>query len=411
MPLRLVEPGHLELWDSRVFLQDVLGGFYALREQMTREIGPEFTADILYRAGFSATDRLMAYVAEQSELAGSGMASLEFALSLLTQGGYGLVHIDDSHKRADEIIICNSNSLEGEMMAERAGRVGYICDYMRGLLRGIVQQLSEALGFPVGTVECVEISCLANGDAECCFVIATATHLAKNGYRVGDNGYSSVRETLLRLNRQLEDVLEAATRDTLTGLYNRAHFESVLRHKIEYANRRTDTLAVAMIDVDGFKQVNDNLGHGIGDLALRQVAKILTSQARESDVVARYGGDEFAWLMPQTSVEAAMAVADRIRRLTQEVQAQMDLPISLSIGIAACPEHATSMAELIDLADAAMYVAKESSGNQVKRYTAEEDHRTASKKRVRKPSSRLALVPPSKPPPDIADVLSLDLYD
>ncbi len=190
------------------------------------------------------------------------------------------------------------------------------------------------------------------------------------------------------LNRQLEDVLEAAKRDSLTGLYNRAHFESVLRNKIEYANRRTDTLAVAMIDVDGFKQVNDTQGHGMGDLALRQVGHLLAAQARDTDVVARYGGDEFAWLMPGTSVEAALAVADRIRRRVQETQTQMDLPISLSIGIAACPEDATSMAELIDLADAAMYLSKDSGGNQVKRYQAEEDHRSASQKRVRKPRPR-----------------------
>ena len=131
--------------------------------------------------------------------------------------------------------------------------------------------------------------------------------------------------------------------------------------KIEHANRRTDTLAVAMIDMDGFKEVNDTQGHGMGDLALRQVGRLLAAQARDTDIVARYGGDEFAWLMPGTSVEAALAVADRIRRLVQEANARRWIcPISLSIGIAACPEDAASMAELIDFADAAMYFAKDS---------------------------------------------------
>ena len=408
--LRTTAIGRLELWDSRVFVQDALSGFYALREQMTREIGAEFTADILYRTGFSTSEQIMAFVADKDTEA-DGQLSLDLALALLTEAGYGWVRQEDGSRRAGEIAVRIEHSLEGEMMSDRAGRSGYFCDYMRGLLRGIVQHLPRTEGFPFGLVECVEIACIVNDDPDCRFVIASPEHLAQHGYRLGDDGYNSVRETLLRLNRQLEDVLEAAQRDSLTGLYNRAHFESVLRNKIEYANRRTDTLAVAMIDVDGFKQVNDTQGHGMGDLALRQVGHLLASHARDTDVVARYGGDEFAWLMPGTSVEAALAVADRMRRLVQEMQSQIDLPLSLSIGIAACPADATSMAELIDLADAAMYLSKDSGGNQVKRYRAEEDHRTASQKRVRKPRPRQAPTPTPKPAPAAGSHPSLDLKD
>ena len=266
-------------------------------------------------------------------------------------------------------------------------------------------------GYPSGDVECVEIRCLANDDPECRFILAAPTHLAQHGYRIADTGYSSVRETLLRLNRQLEDVLEATKRDPLTGLYNRAHFESALRQRIEYANRRTDTLAVAMIDIDGFKEVNDTQGHGLGDLALRQVGRLLAGQARDTDVVARYGGDEFAWLMPGTSVEAALAVADRIRRLAQGLREEMGLPISLSLGIAACPQDAVSMTDLIDFADAAMYVAKDAGGNQVRRYIAAEDHRSASQKRVRKPRPRVPAPRPAKSPPPQGENLPLDLPD
>ena len=388
----------------------MFGGFYALREQMTREIGAEFTAEILYRAGFSAAERLMVFVAAQ-ETASDGPASLDLGLALLTEAGYGLVRQEEGPKREGEIAIRVDRCMEGEMMADRAGRTGFLCDYMRGLLRGIVQHLPKTEGFPYGLVECVEISCIVNDDVECRFVVASPEHLAQHGYRLGEDGYSSVRETLLRLNRQLEDVLEAAKRDSLTGLYNRSHFESVLRNKIEYANRRTDTLAVAMIDVDGFKQVNDTQGHGMGDLALRQVGHLLAAQARDTDVVARYGGDEFAWLMPGTSVEAALAVADRIRRLVQETQAQMDMPISLSIGIAACPQDASSMADLIDLADAAMYLAKDSGGNRVKRYVVTEDHRTASQKRIRKPRPRKALPSVVRPSPPEPGHLRLDMND
>jgi len=144
---------------------------------------------------------------------------------------------------------------------------------------------------------------------------------------------------------------------------------------------------------------------------LRQVSRLLAGQARDTDVVARYGGDEFAWLMPATSVEAALAVAERIRRLANDLREEMDLPISLSIGIAACPEDAASLADLIDFADAAMYAAKDAGGNQVRRYVAAEDHRSASQKRVRKPRPRGGAAPPAKPPPSEEAVLRLDLPD
>lgn len=385
--------GRQELWGARVFLLEASGGLQTLREQMTREIGPEFASDILYRTGFASAERFMASVVGTHDIVGTEEASevrttLTAAFALLTEAGYGIIRWDEARGRAGEIAVTVQGSVEGEALRELSGRAGTACDILRGLLRGIVQSLPPTMGFPTGLLECVEIQCIANDDPECRFVVATQEHLTRHGYRVGESVSSSVRETLLRLNRQLEDVLEAAQRDTLTGLYNRAHFESVLRNKIEYANRRTDTLAVAMIDMDGFKQVNDTQGHGMGDIALRQVGHLLASQARDTDTVARYGGDEFALLMPGTSVEAALAVADRIRRQLEELQEGMELPVSLSIGIAACPEDATSMAELIDLADTAMYLAKESGGNRVKHYVAADDSRGTTQKRLRKPRTR-----------------------
>ena len=406
--------GRRELWGARVFLLEASGGFHTLREQMTREIGSEFTSDILYRTGFASAERFMASVVGTQDVVGTEEASevrttLTAAFALLTEAGYGAVRWDEARGRIGEIAVTVQNSVEGEALREQAGRVGASCDILRGLLRGIVQSLPPTIGFPTGILECVEIQCIANEDVECRFVIATQEHLIRHGYRVGESVSSSVRETLLRLNRQLEDVLEAAQRDTLTGLYNRAHFESVLRTKIEYANRRTDTLAVAMIDMDGFKQVNDTQGHGMGDIALRQVGHLLASQARDTDIVARYGGDEFAWLMPGTSVEAAMAVADRIRRQLEELQMGMELPISLSIGIAACPEDAASMADLIDLADAAMYLAKESGGNRVNRYTASDDSRGSTDKRLRKPRTRA--IAAAQAPPEKNTRIPLDFPD
>lgn len=401
--------GILTAWGTRAFLFDMDSSLYVLREQMSREIGQEFTADMFYQAGFAGAGALTDFVLREIP-AGDGFQRLEAALEHLSQAGYAALTLEPG-RQTSEVRIRAENSAEAALMQDRTGRSGYACDYLRGLLRGLVEGLSPSPEFPVGSLECVETSCVANDDPDCRFIIAPAAHLAQHGYRQGDPSHNSVRETLLRLNRQLEDVLEAAKRDALTGLFNRAHFESVLRNKIEYAKRRTDTLSVAMIDLDGFKEVNDGMGHAMGDLALRQVGHLLGAQARDTDLVARYGGDEFAWLMPGTSVEAAIAVADRIRRLVQDMRLEMDLPISLSIGIASCPDDAVDMTTLIDFADIAMYQAKEAGGNKVSRYAATETKRGLSKKRSRKPRSRppVSFASPAKPRED--DLPRLDLGD
>ena len=398
------EESSLDFWGGRVFIFDAGGGFHTLREQMNHEIGSEHAAEILSRAGAAAAERLMGYVAARTPT--DGQEALRLALSLLTQSGYGRISLDETRPRTGEIVIRAERSVEGEMARDHGSRSASACDYLRGLLRGIVEGLPPTEGYPAGTLRCVETRCVADEGSECRFLIASPEALSQQGYRADGDGHSSVRETLMRLNRQLESVLEAAQRDALTGLYNRTHFETALRQRIEYASRRTDTVAVAMIDVDGFKEINDTQGHGLGDLALRQVGDLLAAHARETDVVARYGGDEFAWLMPGTTVETALAVADRIRQQVQEKLQEMDLPVSLSVGIALCPDDADTVAGLIDFADAAMYFAKGSGGNQVRRYSADQDYVSASQRRVRKPRPRGGL--PIRPVPGEEGVLRMD---
>ena len=402
MEEEFVPTGTVSVWGTRAFVMDLDGGLSMLREQMVREMGQEFTADILSRAGFAGASALMAAVTQENP-DGDSRQRLDAALQKLTDSGYGVLRLDTRQERPGELRIRAENSAEGTLMRGRAGRTGGACDYLRGLLRGVAEALS-----PGGSeLDCVETSCLANDDPDCRFLVAAPDYLAQHGYRQGDLSHSSVRETLLRLNRQLEDVLEAAKRDTLTGLFNRAHFEAVLRTRIEQSKRRTDTLSVAMIDLDGFKEVNDGLGHAMGDLALRQVGRLLGGQARDTDIAARYGGDEFAWLMPGTSVEAAVAVADRIRRLVRDMSRDLNLPISLSIGIASCPDDAGSMTELLDFADIAMYQAKGAGGNQVRRYAASEDDRAESPGRPVRPRSSM----PAEPSASTEDLPQLDLGD
>jgi diguanylate cyclase (GGDEF)-like protein len=214
-------------------------------------------------------------------------------------------------------------------------------------------------------VSCVETSCVAAGDEVCTFVVGLTSDLLSEGLQPASVVHSSIRETLLRLNRQLEHILDHSRKDHLTNLYNRSFFEAALRQRIGFAKRRSDVVSLAVIDVDHFKQVNDTQGHAVGDRVLRQLAYILENQARENDIVARLGGDEFVWLMPATPPEAAANVARRITGYLEAMKDEVGVPLTVSVGVAGYPKDANSPAELVDSADNALYVAKESGRNQV----------------------------------------------
>lgn len=159
--------------------------------------------------------------------------------------------------------------------------------------------------------------------------------------------------------------LEART-DWLTQLKNRWGLEEVLETELDRYLRRGNVLSVALLDVDGFKQVNDRHGHGFGDHVLRRIASVIDRGRRSYDVLGRWGGDEFLLILPDTTVEAACGVATR---MVQEVEREWtNLPeseaITLSGGVVDSV-GAESIAPLLDRADAAMYRAKREGGNRV----------------------------------------------
>jgi diguanylate cyclase (GGDEF)-like protein/PAS domain S-box-containing protein len=162
-------------------------------------------------------------------------------------------------------------------------------------------------------------------------------------------------------NERLRDL---ATTDGLTGLRNHRHFRERLSEEISRTERYGPPLAVLMLDVDFFKQYNDTFGHPAGDEILRGLAALLREGVRQTDLVARYGGEEFAVVLPQTTREAAMALAERLRA-SVEAHAWSHRPITISIGGAAFgPEHPTAEA-LIQEADRALYDAKHAGRNRV----------------------------------------------
>jgi diguanylate cyclase (GGDEF)-like protein len=154
----------------------------------------------------------------------------------------------------------------------------------------------------------------------------------------------------------------AALHDPLTGLPNRALLGDRLAQALRAAERSGDHVAVMIIDLDRFKEVNDTLGHHVGDLLLRQVADQLAATIRGADSIARLGGDEFAVLLPATATPAdASAVADRVLAALHDsfTVDGLTLDVEASIGIAVCPEHGRDAVQLLRRADVAMYVAKE----------------------------------------------------
>ena len=169
----------------------------------------------------------------------------------------------------------------------------------------------------------------------------------------------------------LDRLSGAARTDALTGILNRRAFEERLEEELALARRESSQFVVAVGDLDGFKLVNDRLGHQAGDEALRRVARELGKWKRRSDVNARVGGEEFALLLPSVDEAGAVAIANRVRLGVQEVFAGDDVPVTISFGIAMFPAHGADPAALMHAADQALYAAKERGRNRCVTFTTE----------------------------------------
>jgi diguanylate cyclase (GGDEF)-like protein len=172
--------------------------------------------------------------------------------------------------------------------------------------------------------------------------------------------------TAIQNAHYVERVKQLAYLDGLTGIFNRRFFELRIAEEIERSRRFGTGMAVIMIDIDQFKRLNDEFGHLLGDEVLRQVSSIFHQQLRKIDVVCRYGGEEFAILLSQTSPEHAHAVAEKLRRLVETWQFPgVPRPVTISAGAATCPEHGSTRDELVAAADAGLYAAKQAGRNRV----------------------------------------------
>ena len=169
--------------------------------------------------------------------------------------------------------------------------------------------------------------------------------------------------------RSLENMWERATRDTLTGLHNRRYMEEHLPLAIKGAQREGGALSLLIFDIDHFKRVNDTLGHDAGDRVLCQVARSARQTLRGSDVLCRFGGEEFVVALPQTDARGAMVLAEKLRQRIAENGAEpiaaSGLPVTVSAGVAVYPEHGEDHEVLLKAADLALYRAKSAGRNRV----------------------------------------------
>ena len=184
-----------------------------------------------------------------------------------------------------------------------------------------------------------------------------------------ESAHSKLEEKHTELERLARHLQEMATTDSLTGCYNRRYFAELLSKILPGIRRQGASLAVLMIDIDFFKKINDTYGHDVGDKVICAVADVIKKTAREADVLARFGGEEFVIAMPMTALDAALLAGERIREAVEKLAIQSvagEISVTVSIGAASFAVTDDHIDMAIKRSDLALYDAKHGGRNQVR---------------------------------------------
>ena len=232
-----------------------------------------------------------------------------------------------------------------------------------GVVLGMKSNKNEQRTFVVNT------SPISNSDGECQGALASfgdVTLIEEQKDKLSDMlvKLTESRDKIAEQNKTLKTL---SRQDPLTGCLNRRAFFEEYETHLKAASRYGHALSVLMLDIDHFKAVNDNHGHGVGDQVLQKVAESIRSMARDTDLVCRYGGEEFCVLLTHTDVDSACATAERLRRGIESLVFN-DLQVTVSLGVSACELGANDPQILLDQADKCLYVAKRNGRNQFIRW-------------------------------------------
>jgi len=312
---------------------------------------------------FAMTDMLQA--AEDHDDAGSILMST--AARLLPEFGGALYVFNNSRDRLD---LAKSWNVGDSFLPGETLHPGNCWALKRGKPH-INDRSTGTLGcmHNAGTAATVEVPMMARGQVFGLLVLAhegPAPHLEIKKVRRIARALADSMSLALSNIALRERLRTQSLRDPLTGLYNRRYMEDALARYINLAERTGNATSVIMIDLDNFKRLNDEHGHAKGDAVLRDVAGQLGTSLRPSDVAARYGGEELMVILPNCTLEDAALKAEMLRTRIAGLSDAHGVPVSASLGVATVPDTSSGAADVIPMADAALYVAKKAGKNCVR---------------------------------------------
>ncbi len=305
--------------------------------------------------------------------------AMEKVSNLLRPQAWSLLIVDEATQElCFEIVVSPAaEQLTGTRLPAGQGVAGWVAQHGEPLLVPDVEkeprfsrQIDEEIGFVSQSIVCVPLS---SGD-RIVGVIQLLNGLGQGEFTEQDQrilatiaDFTAIAIENSRLHQKVRDL---TITDDLTGLYNTRHFQSLCEYEMERATRYGHELSMVFLDLDHFKQVNDTYGHLTGSRLLKEVGRLFRETIRMVDHAARYGGDEFVFLLPSTSKKGALGMANNLLESLRRTQFVSDcgqpIRVTASIGLATFPTNAYCLQELIKLSDEAMYEVKRSSRNAVK---------------------------------------------